>query len=353
MKHALVLIKDMVLNLLLGWRYDFFYISEARDWVIDEEGRTILESLRRMGHMRGRMTATPFGLRGKVLHFGSIGTLLTAKGLKPFHLSNKAIVSWFHVVDGDTRLRFAPLLNQSVRIVHTASENTKEKLIKAGIAASNIIVIPLGVDPNIFHPPTVEEKAEIRASLGIPDDAIVVGSFQKDGDGWGEGMTPKLIKGPDIFCDVVAILARTYPVYVLLTGPARGYVKKRLEEHTIPYSHVYLDHAKDVARYYRALDLYLICSREEGGPKALLESMASGVPVISTRVGMSIDVIKDGSNGRIVDTDPLVISRAAADSIDNEVDRKRMIAAALQTMETFHATALAEQFYFRIYKDML
>ena len=37
-----------------------------------------------------------------------------------------------------------------------------------------------------------------KHNLGIPEDYTVIGSFQKDGKGWGEGLKPKLIKGPDI-----------------------------------------------------------------------------------------------------------------------------------------------------------
>jgi glycosyltransferase involved in cell wall biosynthesis len=354
MKHALVVVRDMVLNVCFGWRYDFFYISEARDWVIDEEGRTIIESLRHAGHLKGAITTTPFGLRNKVLHFGAIGTLLTAKGLKPFHRSNKAVVSWFHVVDNEPRLKHAPLLNKAVQIVHTASENTKERLIRAGVDPVRILIIPLGVDLTVFRVPTPEERQSIRSELNIPDSTIAIGSFQKDGDGWGEGMIPKLIKGPDIFCDAVSLLVRSHPVHVVLTGPARGYVKQRLRDAGIPCSHVYLDNAKDVARYYHALDMYLICSREEGGPKSLLESMASGVPLVSTRVGMPIDVIRHGYNGFLVDAfDAAAIAAQATEIIQNPKLAKGIVAAAQQTIQSYHAPTVAETFYFRIYKNLL
>ena len=110
---------------------------------------------------------------------------------------------------------------------------------------------------------------------------MVIGSFQKDGKGWGEGNEPKLIKGPD----------------VLLTGPARGYVKTGLESLKIPCKHLYLQDYREIGKYYQALDAYLVTSREEGGPKGVLESMASGIPLISTRVGQAQDLVKQGING--------------------------------------------------------
>ena len=49
------------------------------------------------------------------------------------------------------------------------------------------------------------------------------------------------------------------------------------------------------------LDLYLITSREEGGPRAVFESMASGIPLVTTKVGQAMDVVVHERNGWMVD----------------------------------------------------
>ena len=143
----------------------------------------------------------------------------------------------------------------------------------------------------------------MRKKLGIPSTAHCIGSFQKDGIGWDEGMKSKWVKGPDTFLQVVQRLRRDHEICVLLTGPARGYVKSGLERIGVPYRHVWLKDYGEVAKHYWALDLYIIASRDEGGPLALLESMASKVPVVSTRVGMSVDLLVDGDNGLLSDVD--------------------------------------------------
>ena len=81
------------------------------------------------------------------------------------------------------------------------------------------------------------------------------------------------------------------PVYALLTGPSRGYVKEELKKNGIPYYHSYVLELNDLVPLYQALDLYLITSREEGGPMGLMESMSCGIPVVTTNVGMAADVI--------------------------------------------------------------
>ena len=166
-----------------------------------------------------------------------------------------------------------------------------------GVPEDRLVVIPLGVDTDAFHPLTdPTERSQLRRQLEIPEDRIVIGSFQKDGNGWGSGDTPKLIKGPDILCDVLERVAKELPITVLLTGPARGYVKKRLKSAGVPFVHRNIPRAEDLAPYYRALDLYLITSRAEGGPKSLLEAMASRVPVVTTPVGMAKDIGKSEQN---------------------------------------------------------
>jgi glycosyltransferase involved in cell wall biosynthesis len=117
-------------------------------------------------------------------------------------------------------------------------------------------------------------------------------------------MEPKLIKGPDIFLKALEVLKRDIPeIFVLLTGPSRGFVKKGLERLKIQYKHINLKDYSAIGRYYSVLDLYLVTSREEGGPRAVLESFASGVPLVTTRVGQAIDMVNHEENGWIVDID--------------------------------------------------
>ena len=58
----------------------------------------------------------------------------------------------------------------------------------------------------------------------------------------------------------------------------------------IKYTHLPNIDSSYMPYAYKCLDLYLITSREEGGPLALLESIASNVPVVSTPCGMSVDL---------------------------------------------------------------
>ena len=189
------------------------------------------------------------------------------------------------------------------RIQVTHSE-MRDVTLSTGIDPAKVFTIPIGINLDYFPWQTAEAKKYNRERLGIPQSAFVVGSFQKDGNGWGDGLEPKLIKGPDVFLDTIRRLKSAIPeLFVLLTGPARGYVKKGLEELNVPYKHTYYKHYPEVAKMFAALDLYIVASRQEGGPKAILESMASGVPLVTTRVGQAMDIVRHGVNAWMTDVE--------------------------------------------------
>lgn len=208
--------------------------------------------------------------------------------------------------------------------------------LETKIDPSKVFVIPIGINTDFFPFRTMEQKKTARNKLGIPQSAFVVGSFQKDGVGWGDGMEPKLIKGPDVFVDTLRLLKKDVPeLHVLLSGPARGYVKKGLDDANIPCTHVYFNSYPDVAKLFQALDLYIVASRQEGGPKAILESMASGVPLVTTRVGQAMDLVKHGENAFMVDVEDVDALTACALKIygSSEKDLLPMLKLGRRTAE--------------------
>ena len=111
----------------------------------------------------------------------------------------------------------------------------------------------------------------------------------------------------------------------------------------VPYVHDFLENYLDIARYYQALDLYLITSRSEGGPLALLEAFASGVPVVSTRVGMSADIIRHGENGMLAEIgDDEALASCAAAILASSERKNALRAAALANAAAYDWSRIAE-----------
>ena len=176
------------------------------------------------------------------------------------------------------------------------------------ISKDKFMRIPITVDINKFDYLSTLDSEKVREALNIPKSSFVIGSFQKDGDGWGKGNIPKLIKGPDIFVNTIKILKNKIPeLFVLLSGPSRGFVKKELEKLNVKYKHINFSNYDDLIKLYKCINVYLISSREEGGPRAIMESFASKTPLVSTNVGQAVDMIRDNFNA------------FKADKIDQEI----------------------------------
>lgn len=223
-----------------------------------------------------------------------------------YHLfKNKVYFDYFHgnpIVSPEFKDLFDYTIKNQNKFSKVRVTNNKiyEIFSKKGLK-EKLKKIYIGVDNKIFNQFENSKKIEIKKKLNIPNNHIVIGSFQKDGEGWKEGLKPKLIKGPDIFIDTIKLLKKAKPnLFVLLLGPSRGFVKKELEKINVKFSHFYENNYLNIKNYYNILDFYLICSREEGGPKALLESMACSVPVITTPVGQTIELVKNRENALII-----------------------------------------------------
>lgn len=350
-RRTLKKIKDNIVLFFTRMREetDLYYVVEDANWAVAEEGKNIV------GHLTGLKgiltTKCRFISKDPFIHLGSFNVLLWNKKICRKRKGKKIIATCFHIADGDPRADEIIRIDQYIEKWHTSCNITKDKLIRFGVDVRKIYVIPIGIDRTIYFPESsVQEREKHREQIGVKKGQIVIGSFQKDGNGWDEGLEPKLIKGPDIFCDVVEKLALEYDIFVLLSGPARGYVKGRLQKANIPYYHVYMENANDIAKLYRMIDIYLVTSREEGGPKAILESMASGIPIISTKVGQALDIIENGDNGFLVDIgDVDAIVHTFGCVVNSEDLRKKIVSKGLSTAEKYDMSKIVARYEHELY----
>ncbi len=333
--------------------YQLTHIVEISDWAIRGVGTSVTRSLNAQRLVRSRISYTPIGLRNQIIHFDSVHTFFTKTGWHSPHPSNRVVLTWFHVVPDDPRLELLERAQHEIHAIHTSCESTKRTLVNAGIDEDKIVVIPLGVDTSLFTPATPEQKRAVRRRFAIALDRLVIGSFQKDGVGWGEGLEPKLIKGPDILVETIARLKQFNPL-VLLTGPARGYVKRGLEQHTIDYIHTYLQDTKELPAMYHVLDLYLIPARVEGGPLSLLEAWASGVPVVSTRVGMVSDIAVHEQTALLTDVeDAEMLAQQTLRLMNDTMLQERLASQALKDVKNFSWDKIARQYFDELYLPLL
>jgi glycosyltransferase involved in cell wall biosynthesis len=196
-KNRFKQLNSILANLFVSRKVKLTHIVETHNWAIQEVGTSITNSLNSQGLIHTRVAYSPIGLRNQIVHFDCVHTLIKSGRIKPIHDSNRIVLTWFHVEPGDPRLKQLAGIQQEISHIHTSCVSTKQTLVQAGICADKIVVIPLGVDTHLFTPAIDDQKNTIRDRLGISHNRLIIGSFQKDGVGWGEGLEPKLIKGPD------------------------------------------------------------------------------------------------------------------------------------------------------------
>ena len=178
-----------------------------------------------------------------------------------------------------------------VNYYHTISNKSKEEIRK--LTPKKIVSIPFWINENIFF--SLEDKSNLRSKYNLPKESLIIGSFQRDTEG-KDLKSPKLIKGPDQFVEIVKSFSKKNKnLLVLLAGYRRQYLIKKLEEENIDYKYIELVDFEILNELYNCLDLYIVSSRIEGGPQAILECGITKTPLISTDVGIATEILSSES----------------------------------------------------------
>lgn len=300
------------------------FVSDRADWALDEDLRFIKKSLGLVTSVR--YSSNPiwpsdflfFLDRYKAASRSGLASKIhKAVGTNVFHGA-------FYEGEKNSRSLDEQLAKMEPHVDRYRVSNSQmySHLSETGLARK-VSLIPIGVDTSVFFRLSEAERVRVRNQLSISESDFVIGSFQKDGVGWSLGDSPKRVKGPDLFVEAVKKINKEMSnLVVLLSGPSRGFVVDSLRRLDIRYIHQPNVGYEKMVELYSALDMYLICSRDEGGPKALLEAMSCGVPVVSTQVGQALDLIDSGQNGLLVKSwNPEDIASSAIALIADEPSR--------------------------------
>lgn len=228
------------------------------------------------------------------MHF-DIMHILRRNPIKPFK-GNYPIVSTFHHMDSTTDVS----LLQNSSSVMVVSEEWRKYLLQKGCPPNKLGIVPFAVDTEVFHPPSnEEERRQIRHSLDVPQKAFVIGfAARRTSD-------EDKRKGIDCFLEALKLANQQVEnLATVIIGPGWKHLKTELTNAGISCSLVpyQIDH-DSIAKYYRAMDVFWVTAKIEGGPVPLLEAMASEIPCISTPVGAAIELIENGVNGFSVQFD--------------------------------------------------
>ena len=219
----------------------------------------------------------------------------TWKKINKKHLKNKKVVCTIHHIDfekfNNKEKKNFYKRDKYVDIYHAISSKTEEQV--RSLTDKDIETIPFWINQNIFY--EIKNKNILRSKFNLNAESFIVGSFQRDTEG-KDLVSPKLSKGPDRFIEILIELSKKNKnIEVLLTGKRRDYLIKNLKKNKIPYIYHEMTTFEKLNELYNCIDLYIVASRVEGGPQAILECAITKTPIISTDVGIASKILHESS----------------------------------------------------------
>lgn len=248
-------------------------------------------------------------------------------------------------------LRVSLSLSSSVTAVADSAGELLKHLMKRN--SLSLTVIPNGVDTNFYKPyASVAERLFIREKLGLPKNAFLFGcvaAFRPVKNHAG------LLKAfQKALCEESPDSAQHVSMVFVGNGPLQADMHSLAKKLGIEKSVIFLGNRNDVPHILRALDVFVLNSTTEGLSYAILEAMATGLPVIATDVGANPQIVAHGNKGCIVrQGDENAMAAAIAYAIRNKPHLVELGAAARrEVIERYSIQAMAAG-YMALYEEIM
>lgn len=297
--------------------------------------RTVTSSIRRLVAQTGADIVHAHGYKADVyVYFALRGTAIPFISTCHNWLNGGLIVSLYGIVD-----RF--VLRSYTKVVAVSNE-VKAQLVKAGVAREKICLIRNGIDLRPF----TNVSPSLRS--GREGDKVLT-------VGWIGRLSPE--KGPDIFLRAAARVLVECPgarFIVAGDGPDLTALHALTDELKIEESVSFVGRREDMPAVYASLDIMVSSSRQEGLPMAILEGMASRLPLVATAVGDVPTVVRDGSTGILIDSENAeLLAAGIIRLLQDSALRDRMGRAARKLVEEeFSAEQMAAE-YLKVYSQAM
>jgi glycosyltransferase involved in cell wall biosynthesis/peptidoglycan/xylan/chitin deacetylase (PgdA/CDA1 family) len=196
-------------------------------------------------------------------------------------------------------------LNSSEKVI-AVSAALKEEMVKIGVPSEKIVIVPNGVDAELFKP---MDQAECRKKLELPLDkkiVLFVGNLVR-------------VKGVEALVSAFADLRVSALLVLVGDGPLEGILRAKVKELNIKNRVIFAGRITHdaIRNYMNACDIFCLASLNEGCPNVALEAMACGKPVVATKVGGLPEIVTD-ETGLLVE--PQNVS-ALADELSAALER--------------------------------
>lgn len=226
----------------------------------------------------------------------------------------------------------------STRLV-CVSRHDHELALRFHVATGRLVTIRPGVDPGRFD--RVDPRA-VRAGLGIRSGPVI-------------GFIGRLARPKEPLHLLEAFSRLSQGTLLMVgTGPLRPKVERFVRRHALEDRVLLVGPRENVPDLLAAMDIFVLPSRWEGLPLAIIEAMMAGLPVLATGVGGVPELVEDGVTGLLVPPrDPEALAWALARLLSDPPVRRRMGAAGREkAVREFRLDRMLEETS-RLYKELL
>jgi glycosyltransferase involved in cell wall biosynthesis len=197
-------------------------------------------------------------------------------------------------VSGTSRLsRVLAAMLRRVDAVVALTRETRDEALDFGVPYTRVHVIGNGVDTQAFRPRSADERRQIRLSLGIDAGGVVLCVGRHSGEKNLRG----LLDAWKLAHDQVP---GDWKLVLIGDGILGSSIEQRVRSEGLESSVVMLA-AQPADRWMAVADVYALTSNWEGLSNTTLEAMASGVPVVSTRVSGAAETLGETGAGLVCD----------------------------------------------------
>ena len=236
---------------------------------------------------------------------------------------------------GARALLAARLVARSIDAFVAVSEGTAAVArTKERVSPGRLHVIPNGIPLSEFGPDPVA-RAQIRASLNLPESAFVIGTVGR--------LAPE--KDQRLLVRAAApLLGEQVRLVIVGGGPERANIEREILPEHKPYVTLTGPRA-DVAQLLAAMDLFALTSRSEGLPLVIPEAMATALPIVATAVG-GLPSIVPPSVGRLAPSgDAPALTRAIAEFASDRAQTAAMgESARAMAIARFSLTSMVDAY---------
>ena len=220
------------------------------------------------------------------------------------------------------------------KIIHRfipLSQHLQDYLLqRVKIPASKITRICNGVDTNSFYPRSDSRQAPDGCPLQL-QQKLVIGTVGRM-HGVKDQLT--LVKAFIDACQKSPELAQQVCLFLIGDGPLREEALNLLIAAKLDDKVWSPGERDDISQILRSLDIFVLPSKAEGISNTILEAMASGLPVVATRVGGNPELVLDGQTGCLVEKEDVDgMSLALRDLVADDNKRLQFGAAGLQRIQ--------------------